>query len=89
MTVLKGPLATQQSKTLIRLFNAMKEYVVSNQALLGEREYLQLSMQTSRNTQEIIDLKSNLSEVNDKMASVVDQLGNIVTKKVYEKRYYL
>ncbi len=80
MTVLKGPLATQQSKTLIRLFNAMKEYVVSNQALLGEREYLQLSMQTSRNTQEIIDLKSNLSEVNDKMASVVDQLGNIVTK---------
>jgi len=33
MTVLKGELATQQSKALIRLFKGMKDYIVENQGL--------------------------------------------------------
>ena len=56
MTVLKGELATRQSKALIRIFKQMKDYIVDNQPLLGQREYLQLSLQTTQNTQDLLDL---------------------------------
>lgn len=49
MTVLKGELATRQSKALIRTFKQMKDYIIENQGLISEREYLQLSMQVSQN----------------------------------------
>lgn len=49
MTVLKGDLAIQQSKALIRTFKRMKDYIIENQGLIGEREYLQLSMQVTQN----------------------------------------
>ena len=35
MTVLKGELATNQSKTLIRIFKNMKDYLVENKELLS------------------------------------------------------
>ena len=33
MTVLKGDIAIEQSKTLIRLFKSMKDYIIENQPL--------------------------------------------------------
>ena len=80
MTVLKGELATKQSKALIRIFNQMKDYIIDNQSLLGQREYLQLSLQTTQNTQDLLDLRKSLSAVDDKVASIIDTLGNVVTK---------
>ena len=80
MTVLKGPLATKQSKALIRIFKQMKDYIIDNQPLLGQREYLQLSLQTTKNTQELLDLRNSLSAVDDKVAGIIDTLGNVVTK---------
>ena len=80
MTVLKGELATKQSKALIRIFKQMKDYIVDNQSLLGQREYLQLSLQTTQNTQDLLDLRKSLSAVDDKVASIIDTLGNVVTK---------
>ena len=68
MTVLKGELATKQSKALIRIFKQMKDYIVDNQPLLGQREYLQLSLQTTQNTQDLLDLRKSLSAVDDKVA---------------------
>ena len=38
MTVLKGDLATRQSKALIRIFRAMKDYIVENQGLLTQHD---------------------------------------------------
>ena len=38
MTVLRGKLATQQSRALVRTFRAMKEYIVENQALIGQHD---------------------------------------------------
>ena len=80
MTVLKGELATKQSKALIRIFKQMKDYIIDNQPLLGQREYLQLSLQTTQNTQDLLDLRKSLSAVDDKVASIIDTLGNVVTK---------
>ena len=45
MTVLKGPLAVKQSKALIRTFKKMKDYILENRDLIGQREILQLSME--------------------------------------------
>ena len=54
MTVLKGELAISQSKALIRTFRAMKDYIIENQDLLDQRQYLQLSMIASQNTKSCI-----------------------------------
>lgn len=59
MTVLKSKLATKQSKALFRFFKQMKDYIIENQGLLVQREYLQLSIQTTQNLKEIIDLKQS------------------------------
>ena len=80
MTVLKGDLATRQSKALIRTFKQMKDYIIENQDLIGEREYLQLSMQISRNIHTTMELRSDLNEVEDQMAEVMDRLSNVVIR---------
>ena len=80
MTVLKGELATRQSKALIRTFKQMKDYIIENQDLIGEREYLQLSMQIAENIHTTMELRSDLNEVEDQMAEVMDRLSNVVTR---------
>jgi len=80
MTVLKGELATRQSKAIVRTFKQMKDYIVNNQNLLGERELIQLSLQTADNVRQISDLKCSLDRIDDEVAGIVDVLGNMVTK---------
>ena len=80
MTVLKGELAVKQSKALIRTFKQMKDYIVENQGLIGQREFLQLSMQITSNVVEMQDLRRDLMNVEDKVAGLVDNLGNVVYK---------
>ena len=55
MTVLKGDLATKQSKALVRLFKKIKDYVIENQEILNHRDFLRLSLQTADNAQNIIE----------------------------------
>ncbi|MBQ9008357.1 MAG: ORF6N domain-containing protein [Clostridia bacterium] len=62
MTILKGDLATQQSKTLIRIFQAMKEYISEIQDLVAQRDMLRLSLQTNENTEAIRKLQSLLGD---------------------------
>ena len=80
MTVLKGELAVKQSKALIRTFKQMKDYIVENQGLIGKREFLQLSMQITSNVVEMQDFRRDLRDVEDKVAGLVDNLGNVVHK---------
>ena len=80
MTVLKGDLAISQSKALIRTFKHMKDYIIENQGLIGKREYLQLSMQVTQNVLDTLEMRHELSEVEDQMADVVDKLSAVVYK---------
>ena len=80
MTVLKGELATKQSKALIRTFKKMKDYIIENQDLIGQREVMQLSIQTSKNTDEINKLHMDIGSVERQMSDVMDQLNDVVTK---------
>ncbi|MBR5126936.1 MAG: ORF6N domain-containing protein [Roseburia sp.] len=80
MTVLKSDLAIRQSKALIRTFKRMKDYIIENQGLIGEREYLQLSMQVTQNVLDTLEIRHELNEVEDQMAEVVDKLSTVVYK---------
>ena len=80
MTVLRGDLATKQSRALIRTFKQMKDFIIENQNLIGEREFLQLSMQISQNIHTTMELRSELNDVEDQMAEVIDKLSNVVTQ---------
>ena len=80
ITVLKGELAIKQSKALIRTFKQMKDYIVENQGLIGQREFLQLSMQITSNVVEMQDLRRDLIDVEDKVAGLVDSLNDVVYK---------
>ena len=58
MTVLRGDLATQQSRALIRAFRAMKDFIVETQGLVTQRDLLRLSIQTAENTDAIKNMRS-------------------------------
>lgn len=78
MTVLKGALATRQSKSLIRLFKQMKDRISENQELLDERDRLRLASQIADNMLDIAVLRRDLTKVEAEVAEVVDELGETV-----------
>ena len=80
MTVLRGELATKQSRALIRTFKQMKDYIVDNQDLINQRDYLQLSLVVAKHSMDINAIKKSLRTVDNEVADVVDCLGNVVSK---------
>lgn len=82
MTVLKGELATQQSKALVRAFKEMKDFIVDNRTLIGNRELLQLSVQTTQNTADIADIKNNMV-TKAELAKVIQDFTNPQTRREY------
>lgn len=82
MTVLKGELATTQSKTLIRTFKRMKDFVIDNRPLLGNNDILQLSVQTTQNTADIAEIKNNMVTKTD-LAKVIHDFTNPQTRHEY------
>lgn len=77
--VLKGEIAVRQSKSLMRMFKRMKDYILQNQPLLDQREFLQLSLQTSDNIRDIMEIRSDLAKLDDKVAKMADEMGEVVT----------
>ncbi|MBE5964313.1 MAG: ORF6N domain-containing protein [Lachnospira sp.] len=80
MTVLRGELAIKQSKALVRTFKNMKDYIINNRELIGQREYMQLSMQNAENTRDISKLKSDMGSVEKQMCDIMDKLSDVVKK---------
>ena len=61
MTVLKGDLAIQQSKALIRLFKSMKDYLIAPRGLsISQEDYHVLSERTALNSADIQDIKRKM-----------------------------
>ena len=78
MTVLKGDLAVKQSKALIRIFKKMKDCMIMNQGLIGEHEFLRLSMQVTQSSLIAAELRADLAEVEEQMAEMVENLNDVV-----------
>lgn len=82
MTVLKGELAVDQSKALIRTFKGMKDFIVENRYLLGNKELVQLSVQTTQNTIDIAEIKNTMVTKTD-LAKVVRDFTDPMTRREY------
>ncbi len=80
MTVLRGELATMQSKALIRTFKQMKDYIVENKDFIGANELAQLAIQTNQNTKDIAEIKSQMATKED-FNKVMDNFINPNTYK--------
>lgn len=65
MSVLKGELAVKQSIELIRIFKSMKDYLYSNQNMLGSHIIDNLLVQTNQNTLAIAELRDNMISKSD------------------------
>ena len=76
MTVLKGELATQQSKALIRIFKKMKDFILDNRALLDGTELANLSIQTVRNTDDIAQIKETMVS-KDYLMSIINDFSEL------------
>ena len=63
MTVLKGDLAVDQSKKLIKLFKKMKDFFVQFQNVLPESEIRILAIQTQHNTEDIRQIKQKVDDL--------------------------
>lgn len=61
MTVLKGEIAVKQSKTLIRLFKNMKDYLIENNNLLTQKDYFNLFKLINNNSDRITELEKDIS----------------------------
>lgn len=79
MTVLKGELATKQTRALIRTFKVMKDYIVENRGLVGQVEYLQLSMQVVENQRDNRKLKMEMAEIHQELADNAKNMSELVT----------
>ena len=68
MTVLKGDLAVEQSRMLVRLFKRMKNHITENRVALPEAEFWKLKAQVSEHSIAI----SRLDEVEKSMLTRAD-----------------
>ena len=80
MTVLRGELAIQQSRALVKTFKRMKDYILENCDLIGQRELLQLSMETANNRIEISKINSDMISLEKQISDVAEGLKDVVTK---------
>ena len=69
-----------QSKALIRTFKKMKDYILENRDLIGQREILQLSMETANNRIEINKINSDMISLEKQISDVAEGLKDVVTK---------
>ena len=65
MTVLKGDLAIKQSRTLIRLFKSMKEYIINNQPLITHDEALKLALDNRKDIRKIESIMPRMASKDD------------------------
>ena len=80
MTVFRGDLAIRQSRALIMAYKEMKDFIVQNQSLLGQRVYLHLSMQVSDTQQEVQSIKSQLIDHGDRLSDLFSQMQQTVKR---------
>ena len=90
MTVLRGELAVRQSKALIRMFKQMKDFIVENQDFINSKDFVQISIQTNQNTNDIKQNSREISELNSKMNTLATKedlkkvMDNFIDPETYK-----
>lgn len=94
MTVLKGDVAVQQSIALIRLFKQMKDYIIAeNQSLPQCANCVQIATLTARHSQEIAEIKSDVSALKDmskqQSIALAKVMGNFTDPSTFKHFLFL
>lgn len=79
MTVLKGDLATKQSKALIRIFKEMKDCIINLNESFTNNDVLKLSLQINQNMNEI-------KQIREEMVTK-SELSTIIKRFIPNKEY--
>ena len=82
MTVLKGELAVNQSKKLIKLFKRMKDFFIQLQNVLPTSDIKVLALQTQNNTEDIRKMKQQMV-TRDELSVVIKDFTDPNIKKDY------
>ena len=80
MTVLRGDLATRQSRALIRMLKRMKDYILDNQENLEYRSNLQLATKEISDLQCIEKINSDIIRIDNQISDINTKLNNTITK---------
>ena len=80
MTVLRGELAVKQSRALIRLFKAMKDYITENRALLDQREQLKMMTLVAENSKSIGKIEKEIATMDNRIVDVEAKLDNTIMR---------
>ena len=86
MTVLKGELATKQSKLLIRTFKRMKDYIIENNMFLSNNELSQLFIRTEENKRILTEHEKSISKIKSEMLAKKD-LSKIIENFIEPNMY--
>ena len=65
MTVLKGPLATEQSRKLVTIFKEMKDYIVNSNHLVSTEEFIKVTNKVEKHDKAIENIQNQLTVVMD------------------------
>ena len=82
MTVLKGELATKQSKAIIRLFKEMKDYIIENN-YVTYNDFTKFTLQTNDNLKKLENKIDNDLVTNEKLSEIINELTDIKIPKEY------
>ncbi|MBR0465832.1 ORF6N domain-containing protein [Candidatus Saccharibacteria bacterium] len=80
MTVLRGELAVTQSRALIRLFKAMKDYITENRFLLDQREQLKMMALVAENSKSLGKVEEEITLMNNRIADAEAKLDNTIMR---------
>lgn len=81
MTVLRGELATKQSRALIRLFKQLKDYALATSEILEYRSNLELTAKVLENKKDIELMRFDVDRLN-KLANETDIKFDNITKTI-------
>ena len=84
MTVLRGELATKQSKALIRIFKRMKDYIIDRNNYLSYDKIIDIAMQTEKNTNDIKEIKTDIKNIHKLLGTKYDKELLILNGKQVE-----
>ena len=80
MTVLKGDLATRQSKALIRLFKHMKDQLIENRQMVELSEFSKVLDRITADEGRILEVERNVSIIGKEVSGLVKQAEDLVSR---------
>lgn len=88
-TVLKGPIAAQQSKILVKTFQKMRHYLTEHQGSLITNETIRYLIKNINHIEEVMDTKASKESFEILNKKIEDLSNNFIKKNVMKEYVFL